>query len=183
MQAADNVAVSVLNRAGRALNNAGYDIASGAVGLAALVSDGELQRQVASAVVNGVGEALADPLGTITSLGDATVSYWRGHGAADMAEDVLRYGSGTVATAGLGRAAGAAGSAAWQAAEAGVTSTARWVAPKLGEVLESQVVRMGGLRYAVEEMAFGGETAKGYSPDLSQEAVYRLMKVREGIYY
>jgi YD repeat-containing protein len=127
-----------LAQVGRAFNNAGYDIADSAVGVAGLVGKS----------VDALDAAVSDPVGTLTALGDATLSatdalgnavmhpvdtanqlasdvtavasalkkeattYIKTHSVNEMAEDALRLGAGSLAEAGLGKVVGAAGTAA-----------------------------------------------------------------------
>jgi hypothetical protein len=91
---------------GRSLNNAFYDVTQGAVGLYGLATDSNLRSQVAS----GIGYTF-----THVDLADAaykgTVNYFSNTSIGDMGEDALRFVSGGFATAGVGKAFGAAGTA------------------------------------------------------------------------
>jgi len=135
---ADNAVMATLGKAGRALNNAGYDIADGAVGLYRLAVDGEVRSQA----LNAVGNALSHPVDTAQNLYQAGGDHLKTASYGQMAEDGLRVVASGLATGGVGRGAAAAGSLAGDAAVA----TGKWVAPKAAE---QALARSGGIAYAV----------------------------------
>lgn len=148
---ADNPATAVLATFGRAFNNAGHDIADGAVGLYVLATD----KNVRDGALNALGNALSNPIDTATSAYNAGEKYVQNTSGAQMAEDALRFGAGGFATAGIGKGATALGGYALD----GAATTGRWLAPKAAELAEGYMARTGGLAYAVEPGAGGATLA------------------------
>lgn len=114
---APNGAVATLNAVGRSLNNAGYNLANSAVGLFGLATDGDLQLKTMSSIASGVSNAANHPLDMATAIGAAGVNYWNNTSVGQMGEDALSSLSVGAVTFGAGKALGAVGSIAKDAAE------------------------------------------------------------------
>ncbi|MBV7542712.1 DNA/RNA non-specific endonuclease [Acidovorax sp. sic0104] len=148
---ASNPFAAVSYTLGRAANNAGYDIANGVAGLYNLATDAQTRANLIVAGVN----TIAHPFDTGTALYGAGAKYVSNTSIGQMGEDALRFGLGGLATAGIGKGATAVGGLAVD----GTAAAGRWIAPALGDAIESQIARTGGLAYMVEPgMSAGGAT-------------------------
>jgi hypothetical protein len=133
---ADNPFTAIGATYGRAFNNAGYDLADGAVGLYSFATDSAVRTRV----LGGALDALSHPIDTGVRAYTSTANYLSDTSGAQIAEDVLRFGAGGVASMGVGRGATALGGAAvgataateMAATDAAATFRANFVGPTIG---------------------------------------------------
>ena len=104
--------MAALSAVGRALNNAGYDSMQGVAGLWGLATDSKLLGDAFNSVKSAIGNAVEHPIDTGSALYSKGVNYYQNNSVGQIGEDALRYGSGAMAAAGLGKVAGVAGGAA-----------------------------------------------------------------------
>jgi hypothetical protein len=138
---ASNPVTAVAATMGRALNNAGYDVAGIVPGLYALATDSNVQARALSAV----GNALAHPIDAAATAYNAGERYLVNTSIGQMGEDALRFGSGGFATAGAGKIASAISGVGLDAAAA----TGQWLAPNAALMAENYLARSGALLYAM----------------------------------
>ncbi|MFV0675564.1 Ig-like domain repeat protein [Variovorax sp. tm] len=128
--------------AGRIGTNVGYDLADAGISLYTLATNSNAREQLA----NTLGYAATHPFNVMYAGYNKAETYMARTDASQIAEDGARLLWGGVATAGTGKVATTVGVASLD----GAVTTARWLAPKAAETIESQIARMGGRLYAVE---------------------------------
>jgi len=126
---------------GGLLNATGYDLAKTARGAYRLSTDSNTQ----TAAYNAIKFAANNP-GVIANNAIQGFKSFANKPFAEQADSVFKFGAGGLATAGAGKLS----MLAVDGAITGATATARWVAPKAEQLLESYMYRSGGLAYAVE---------------------------------
>jgi len=141
---------------GGLLNEVGYDLAKTARGAFQLVTDSNTQ----AAAYNALKFAVNNP-GVIANNAVQGFKDFANKPFAEQADSVFKFGAGGLATAGAGKA----GVLAVDGAITGATATAKWLAPKAGELLENYMYRSGSLAYAVPPASTSGVGDLGFASE------------------
>jgi hypothetical protein len=122
-------------RLGRGAQNGVFDVLSAGVNLARLSVNTDMQAHV----IGATARTLLHPLDSVTNAYGAVTNYLRSTPMERMGEDATRFLSGAVLTAGSGKVPTVVGSVVVD----GGISTAKWLAPKAGEMVFNSMDRMG----------------------------------------
>ena len=115
-------------------------------GLYTLATDANAREQLAIRI----GNAIVHPVDTGNSIYNAAVNYYNNTDIGQMGEDGLRFGSGFLATLGIGKGVTLVGGAAGDATMAAGRWVAPAVVPAIGDMMENLVSRMNLRLYAIE---------------------------------
>jgi hypothetical protein len=144
---------------GGLLNEVGYDLAKTARGAFQLVTDSNTQ----AAAYNALKFAANNP-GLIADNAIQGFKNFANKPFGQQADSVFKFAAGGFATAGTGKL----GMLAVDGAVTGAKTTARWVAPKVGDLVENYMYRTGGLAYMDKPVPTWNAPTNWQGPALSR---------------